>query len=743
MSTGNMGLWSGPAVLLLIAMPTIVAWASEAVPESGDQGAGHPLVCRGVEEVGRMLIGQPGFGAHVVSLFATGPNPRANSQSREEHVAWATDPLHSYIADGTGALCVWAHPDGEAGPAILALPGLTGMELLNGDTGSPTKRDRMWDQVLTQCYEAGRVFLWGFVGDDTHALDSIDHGWYSALLPHVDEFALKHALRTGAFYVSTGPRVTSVRVTGMRISLGLAQTADVFWLRSGQYLDGAMPGPMAVSSEPGANRCVQADRGVRTATLDAAVLGLTARERFVRAVICSDGAGIAFTQPWRLSPKGVGNPYPPSGTWVKGQTHNHTDSPPRASNLRTYRDAYRQKGQLGSFSVDYSYWDTPYQWLPEDGTPQIAAVVPDRLPVGEQAEILVTGVNFARGSQLQLGAHPLTVLEARGETELRAAVPGDLPVGVFDVVVTTPHRLRDTLASAFTVQERTTSPGWHSYTVADGLPYPRCTAVARVGDEIWVTSVSGLARHTQGHWSTWGSDDPLRGEPGYALLADPAGGAWATGDLALVRCYADGRSEQIKIDDQGHFSQRWGRMALDKRGDLWLANRWWSGLGTRQGGEWRRLRTADGLPADSPTAITCDTNHDLWVGFETEGLGLRTLLYRLVGSEWQPVSLPDAVQECDFVSVLDSSPDGSVWAALTMTRSPNPGAVVHFSPDAQAIVYEPGSGLPTARIRDILVASDRSTWFASDYGVSVLAKDGAIWCATANGVSCYSRPSGR
>ena len=110
-------------------------------------------------------------------------------------MAWVTDPLHSYVPDGTGGLCVWAHPSSNDADGILALPGLTGLDVHYGGDG--TSRGALWDQVLTGCYDRGRPFLWGFAGDDTHSTASIDLSWYAARAPKVDESALKTALRAG------------------------------------------------------------------------------------------------------------------------------------------------------------------------------------------------------------------------------------------------------------------------------------------------------------------------------------------------------------------------------------------------------------------------------------------------------------------------------------------------------------------------------------------------------------------
>jgi len=105
------------------------------------------LPARGVEEGnGRTFIGEPVivFPGHMASLFVTGKNPLAGKGTLQDLVNWTNDPLHSYIADGTGGLAVWAHPDPSWGSRILALDeGLVGMELYHG-FDPLYYRDQLW-----------------------------------------------------------------------------------------------------------------------------------------------------------------------------------------------------------------------------------------------------------------------------------------------------------------------------------------------------------------------------------------------------------------------------------------------------------------------------------------------------------------------------------------------------------------------------------------------------------------------
>lgn len=363
------------------------------------------LVCRGVEEAGYYYIGQaaPGFCGRLVSLFVTGPNPLDAAHTAAEHVAWVNDPLHSYVDDGTGGLCVWAHPTPGSAEDILALPGLAGMEVTH--RGGGAVRDCLWDQVLRSCVEQGRAFLWGFAADDTHSRSRIGLSWYAALLETDDEFGLKAALRSGAFYVSNGPAIEEIAVQGGTVRLASEFEADVLWLRDGQYV--TEDAATRVSGEPGQDLCLRMDRGVRESSFTPAeVQADSGPIAFVRAVVRTTADSLARTQPLRVREDGsLDSPYPAAGTWVRGQTHNHTDTPPQdRTGLSEFRLAYQAVGQRGSFSTDYSYWEAPHQWAPSDGTPRIESVLPDRCARGVETEAVICGVNLAPGAF----SHPLT-----------------------------------------------------------------------------------------------------------------------------------------------------------------------------------------------------------------------------------------------------------------------------------------------------------------------------------------------
>lgn len=756
-----------PILLLMVVIP---------VPSQPQTYQG--LVCRGVEESGRLIIGQPGFGPHLVSIFSTGPNPLSASQTVPQHVAWVDDPLHSYVPDGTGAMCIWAHPIQQKPETLLAVPGLAGFEL--NYAGWACAFEELADGIWRGCVAARRPFLWGFAADDTHSGGKKGLSWFEARLPQRTELALKRALRTGAFYVSNGPGITNITSTATSITLELAEPGDVSWLRDGQFFNQEDEKPIApeITGEPGKNRCVQFDRSVKTATLSLSALRTPARGlQFVRAIVGLEGNKMVQTQPFRVLPGGkIVNPYPPTGEWVRGQSHNHSDTPPWGTDgLQRFRLGYQEKGQAASFCTDYSYWESPYQWAPEDGTPQVLSVRPARALVGQRARVTIRGLNFGDQPVVRIGARPARVIEHEPD-RVRVELPADLPPGQYDVVVDS-ERFRGNLALGFTVQKPDAEKaGWSTYTTADGVGYERCVAIACPAvasdrkDEVWVGTIYGLSILRDGQWRNVVKE--TGGHSIYAITADPDGSVWVATEAGLAHCLADGTWQPVVVGQtdkiqKGRAPERWGRMVFDHGGTLWAVNRWSAGLGMRRDGQWQRLTAAaDKIPTDSPITLACDKSGGVWLGHD--GLD-RLVPGRGAGAAggdpaWEKVAIPEAAGGTT-VAALGPLPDGSMLAAIN--SDPDKGSLVLFKAGKAQVIPLSKTALPSPRIRDILVSRAGDTWFATDYGVTRwdsrgqwrhydtvnsglgcnivlgLAEDagGRLWMATAEGVSCFD-PAG-
>jgi len=733
-------------------------------------GQSAVLATRGVEEVGRSYIGEPlsAYIGHMAMLFVTGKHPTVGNGTMQDTVDWVNDPLHSLIADGSGGLAVYAHPD--AASRVTLLNGLAGMELFNQGVLPSAARDQMWDTVLNTYASQGQPLIWAFAADDTHYTinpgTNFNLAWNVSLLPSVDLSALKHALRTGAFYPTNGPAIKGISVSGTAITLNLGQSSDVLWLRAGQYDTGASLTSVSQSTAPGGARAVKKDKGVTSSRVDIASLGLLYPDiRFVRAVVRATGSTSkeALTQPFAISAAGaISNPYPASGTWVTGQSHNHVDAGiGDTTSINTYRAHYQAVGQIASFETAYSYWESPYQHPDGDGFPDVASVSPAKIPCGSPAAVTVTGVNFVSGATVQLGAYPLLNVLPQTSTTLTATVPADVAPGVYDVVVTSPNTYRGTLAMGLTVQDcAAVNDGWTTFAVPS-LPWDQTTSVLTTGDEVWVGTMKGAARYKNGTWSQFipsgGLNITSRGI--YDIAADPSGAMWfSSAGMWFRNAQGDFPWQWQSVDSKT--SDRWGRMAFDQSGQLWATSRWGEGIAVRNtSGRWTRI--TNGLPNLDNQAITRDAQGNMWVGFNA-GAGI----WKWNGSNWQNVPVPGGMGT--YASALVTGRNGDIWAAvhpMNIAYDPDKSGVVRFiggNPQATEIYKAPL--LPHPRVTDIVASRNGDVWFSSRAGVSrlntsgewqtfttrnsglvsdiVMAmaedRDGHIWFATDRGVSALS-----
>ncbi|OGV67135.1 MAG: hypothetical protein A3K19_10650 [Lentisphaerae bacterium RIFOXYB12_FULL_65_16] len=700
-----------PLRLTLCSALTVCAFAGAAVAADAatDRKA---LACRAVEEYGRIYIGEPVASfAHTVTLFAVSKRPVPGEGSIQEHLDWVNNPLHTCIADGTGALSELAHPSPIQAAWIASLKGLTGMEIHYA--GEAVSRDALWDDVLRRRIEKGDPLLWAFAADDTHSRERIGLSWYAALLPTVDEVALKKALRDGALYVSNGPVIQRVAVDGAKITLELGQASEVLWLRAGQF--NAPETTFSGGTDMGKGKCLKQETGVTQSTFDISAVGVPVQElQFVRAIVRVAPTGEALTQPFVVKADGsIVNPYPASGTWVRGQMHNHSDGSigARMNSDKpsiSFRDAYRAKGMDASFELEYSYWEVPLGRPKSDGFPDLVSVAPNRVPAGSGSELRIEGVNFKHGVTVQLNDRPLEGVVVESETVLRVTLPADFAPGVYDLVVTNPNRFRSALCEGFTVQEPdATSAGWSTFTTPD-LPWPQAINLAVIGDAVWVGTMYGAARFTAGKW-----EKLLPGDAIYGIVAMPDGSVGFAVANGLKFLDPNGQVQKASVGC-GAKSERWGSLAFDPTGRLWAAGRWNNGLAIRSTtGIWTRWSKAEGgLPGDTCQAVTPDADGAMWVGF---GSGVHKWT---PSGGWQEVKGPDGMGR--FPACVARGANGDMWAA---THDAATGGVTCFRRDGTTQVFT-APPLPSTRVTAILPANDGSVWFASRRGAARLSPDG-------------------
>jgi hypothetical protein len=746
------------------------AWPPLPIPE---------IACRGCEHSGRFVEDNPGWGPHLVTLFCTGKNPDSPWQTAQQHLNWAKDGSHSYVADGRGALVVWAHPSDRDFDDITQLRGLTGIEICHGgDAGS---RDRLWDRLLTWCVRNKRPLLWGFAADDTHSSTDIDKSWFAAQLQEPTEWNLKTALSAGRFYVSNGPVITDVDAPngGPTVTLKLARPADIRWVKAGQY----GIGPAAVTGGPGENHCLKIERNVTESSYSLSEDDSTLKPEdalFVRCIVTTAKKGeAAFAQPFviRKTPDGLqlDSGYAREMKWYKGQTHNHSDLREGSeARVRDYYAAYAAKGQSCAFETGYDYWVMPFLRFPADRVPTIERVEPTRMTKEKVGKITIHGRAFpddpkvvVSGGSLHYWAEELKNVRRVANDRIEVTLPASLEVGAYDVMVTKPFGLQDTIKNAFVVQPSAdVNRGWTTFTPYNsklGSRYTYSTVSDKRGG-VWVATNNGLNHFDGKQWSLHrrgdGSDEVLT-NTFYDVAVDADGAAWYTCFTGVGVLHPDGSNEQWPSPKIGVPNYQVNQVL--RVGDTTFVtamNR--RGLFACREGKWQQVA----LPGDlgkgpKLTGLALDAQGRLWVG--SEG-GLLCWDRGKGDAGWKRYTSKDSGLADDHVGRLAFDGKGRLWVA-TATRQEGPvGGLCCLDGEKWTSFTPANSALPERRVWCVFVDGNDAVWAGTSKGIacrrcdgtwrvfttcnSGLADDfvtdiaqdsqGDLWFTTANGVSRFS-----
>ncbi|MGB9876238.1 MAG: CehA/McbA family metallohydrolase [bacterium] len=112
-----------------------------------------------------------------------------------------------------GAEVILAHPywSGLSWQDIYPLEGILGIEILNYASEVSVRKGYSivhWDALLNR----GKA-LFGFAVDDSHwAIEDAGGGWIEVEADKLDKESIMNALRRGAFYSSSGPRILEIKV---------------------------------------------------------------------------------------------------------------------------------------------------------------------------------------------------------------------------------------------------------------------------------------------------------------------------------------------------------------------------------------------------------------------------------------------------------------------------------------------------------------------------------------------------
>ena len=694
---------------LLAALPALAQnWPPQPPPQ---------IVLRGSEHSGRFLEDNPGWPMHLVTLFVTEKNIDSAWHTPRQHMEWASRPWHSYVADGTGAFVIIAHPGRNQFEQITSLPTLDAMEV--NHSGDAARYEELWDRVLSWRVRNGLKPIWGTGADDTHSITNIDLSWIALRLPELTEAAIKRALRSGGFYVSSGPVIADIQVRGRTVELTTAEPADIRWLRDGQY----GVGPAEVSREAGPNRCLRIEKNV---TRGAYTLDDPADVLFLRAVVTTGQPGkAAQTQPFVLRAGNIENPYPAAGRWHKGVTHNHGDYPEGSEErIVKYHAAYAAKGHTAAFETPYEYWLNPIANYPVERAPWIVRVEPRRVTAGASRKIAIYGSGFAEGARLLLNGQAQRDARRVSSEAIEFTVPAALPAGRYEVTVTNPDGLQHTQPRALIVQPATAqNDGWTEFTPFNAkLGSLRIYAVAadqRRG--VWVATNYGISRFDGQDWTLY-RETP---EPGaarldnviYNLAPDSAGTLWFTCLRGVGALHPDGSKERWEWQASG-FPRNQINQVLRAGDTTYVTMHNLQGLFALRDGKWNRIPVEAGGNAVINAIVRADDGV-FWLG-TSNGL----LRWDQPAGKWEHFTTANSGLPDNYVRRLAIGRDGALWVA-TATRSEKPaGGVARFHRGVWTVYNPANSRLPERRVWSVFADSRSRVWAATSRGVACLLPGG-------------------
>jgi len=221
---------------------------------------------------------------------------------------------------------------------------------------------------------------------------------------------------------------------------------------------------------------------------------------------------------------------------------------------------------------------------------------------------------------------------------------------------------------------------------------------------IWVTTEAGLAYWANGKLNLF-SKPELDGRQFFALAREANGRLWLGTELGLC-CYdAEGRRQELLATNAP--DMQINALLFDRRGVLWLGTLG-HGLGRYQNGKFTFLQKADGLCGDNVTSLLEDAEGSLWVG-TSEGLS------QLTDVKFPIFSVKDGLLAGSTHSV-SAATNGGLWISASTGASYFDGRAF------KNLKYN--SPLPNPYIRRSFVAANGDVYLGDgDKGIDVLRGD--------------------
>ena len=258
---------------------------------------------------------------------------------------------------------------------------------------------------------------------------------------------------------------------------------------------------------------------------------------------------------------------------------------------------------------------------------------------------------------------------------------------------------------------------------------------------IWVGTLGGLSRITNGQFTSYRVQDGLASNTVLAICEDHEGVLWiGTEDGGLTRL-KDGRFSTLTTRDG--LANNLVRSVLETSdGSLWIATR--DGLSRLKAGAFTTYRTSRGLIGNSVFALHEDREGNLWVG-TNEGLS------RLTNDSITSYNAKQGLSSNAIAAIYEDR-EGNLWIGTY-------DAGLNRLKDGRFAVYGAADGLADDVVRPVLQDRAGALWIGTNSGLSRFrdgifttfstknglannmilslyeARDGSLWVGTNGGLS--------
>ena len=258
---------------------------------------------------------------------------------------------------------------------------------------------------------------------------------------------------------------------------------------------------------------------------------------------------------------------------------------------------------------------------------------------------------------------------------------------------------------------------------ADGLSSDRIGSLYedREGN-VWVATADGLDRFRQYVVTRLTAHEGLSGSGVMSVLATKDGSVWIATDVGLNRWH-DG---QIAVVDVERARDRMAGGGIgtalfqDNRGRLWVANA--AEVGYLENGRWVRV---NGLPRGQPFTVAQDTDENMWISYQGEGL-VRISPAGVV----QTIPWSRFRHEDPAVSLLADVRQGGVWLGFPR------GGIIHFADGEIRASYGASDGVGASTVNDFRVDSSGTLWAATENGLIRVKNSHGTTISSSNGLPC-------